>query len=238
HRMCAGCAAPTIIKLVGMALRGPTVICNATGCLEVATTIYPYTAWKVPWIHVAFENVAAVASGVVEAFNAMKDKGRGKYDHVDVIAIGGDGGTFDIGFGALSGALERGHDFVYLVYDNGAYQNTGIQRSGATLPGQETTTSWAGKVEPGKRQRKKPLAEIVAAHRIPYVATVSPYYWRDTSSRSSGRPLRLRGQHSSMRTRRVRVAGGLTPRSQSSCPSLLSKPGFTRFTKSLMGPST
>ena len=179
HRMCAGCAAPTIIKLVGMALRGPTVICNATGCLEVATTIYPYTAWKVPWIHVAFENVAAVASGVVEAFAAMKEKGRGKYDHVDVIAIGGDGGTFDIGFGALSGALERGHDFVYLVYDNGAYQNTGIQRSGATLPGQETTTSWAGKVEPGKRQRKKPLAEIVAAHRIPYVATVSPYYWRD-----------------------------------------------------------
>ncbi len=179
HRMCAGCAAPTIIKLVGMALRGPTVICNATGCLEVATTIYPYTAWKVPWIHVAFENVAAVASGVVEAFNVLREKGRSRYEHVDVIAIGGDGGTFDIGFGALSGALERGHDFVYLVYDNGAYQNTGIQRSGATLPGQETTTSWAGKVEPGKRERKKPLAEIVAAHRIPYVATVSPYYWRD-----------------------------------------------------------
>ncbi len=179
HRMCAGCAAPTIVKLVGMALRGPTIICNATGCLEVATTIYPYTAWNVPWIHVAFENVSAVASGIVEAFQAQKEKGRSKYDHIDVIAIGGDGGTFDIGFGSLSGALERGHDFVYLVYDNGAYQNTGIQRSGATFPGQETTTSWAGKVEPGKRQRKKPLSEIVAAHRIPYVATVSPYYWRD-----------------------------------------------------------
>ncbi len=179
HRMCAGCAAPTIIKLVGMALRGPTVVCNATGCLEVATTIYPYTAWKVPWIHVAFENVSAVASGVVEAYKAMAEKGRSEYEHVDVIAIGGDGGTFDIGFGSLSGALERGHDFVYLVYDNGAYQNTGIQRSGATFPGQETTTSWAGKVEPGKRQRKKPLPEIVAAHRIPYVATVAPYYHRD-----------------------------------------------------------
>lgn len=179
HRMCAGCGAPPVIKLMGFALRGPTIICNATGCLEVATTIYPYTAWKVPWIHVAFENVAAVASGIVEGINAMREKGRYKHEHVDVIAIGGDGSTFDIGFGSLSGALERGHDFVYMVYDNGAYQNTGIQRSGATIPGQETTTSWAGKAEPGKRERKKPIAEIVAAHRIPYVATVDPFHYRD-----------------------------------------------------------
>ena len=179
HRMCAGCAAPTVVKLMGMALRGPTVICEATGCLEVATTIYPYTAWEIPWIHVAFENAAAVASGVVEAYKIMRSKGRGKHEHVDVIAIGGDGASFDIGFGAISGVLERGHDMVYMCYDNGAYQNTGIQRSGGTLPGQETTTSWAGKVEPGKRQRKKPLAEIAAAHRIPYVATVDPYHHRD-----------------------------------------------------------
>ncbi len=179
HRLCAGCAAPTVVKLMGMALRGPTIVCQATGCLEVATTIYPFTAWKIPWIHVAFENAAAVASGVIEGFNALKEKGRSEFEHIDVVAIGGDGGTFDIGFGALSGALERGHDFVYMVYDNGAYQNTGIQRSGATLPGQETTTSWAGRVEPGKRQRKKPIAEIVAAHKIPYVATVTPYHYRD-----------------------------------------------------------
>lgn len=179
HRMCAGCAAPPTIKLMGMALRGPTIVCNATGCLEVATTIYPFTAWKIPWIHVAFENVAAVASGIVEGIDAMREKGRYKQEHVDVIAIGGDGGTFDIGFGSLSGALERGHDFVYMVYDNGAYQNTGIQRSGATIMGQETTTSWAGKAEPGKRQRKKPIAEIVAAHKIPYVATVDPFHHRD-----------------------------------------------------------
>ncbi len=179
HRMCAGCAAPTVIKLMGMALRGPTIVCNATGCLEVATTIYPYTAWNINWIHVAFENAAAVASGVAEAINRMREAGRWKHEITDVVALGGDGGTFDIGFGALSGALERGHKFVYMVYDNGAYQNTGIQRSGATLRGQETTTSWAGKVEPGKRQRKKPISEIVAAHRIPYVATVSPYYTRD-----------------------------------------------------------
>ncbi len=179
HRMCAGCGAPPVIKLMGFALRGPTIICNATGCLEVATTIYPYTAWKVPWIHVAFENVAAVAAGIVEGINAMKEKGRYKHEHVDVIAIGGDGSTFDIGFGSLSGALERGHDFVYMCYDNGAYQNTGIQRSGATITGQETTTSWAGKAEPGKRERKKPIAEIVAAHKIPYVATVDPFHYRD-----------------------------------------------------------
>lgn len=179
HRMCAGCAAPTVVKLMGMALRGPTIVCEATGCLEVATTIYPYTAWEIPWIHVAFENASAVASGVIEAINVMREKGRVAKEHVDVIAIGGDGGTFDIGFGSLSGMLERGHDVVYMVYDNGAYQNTGIQRSGATLPGQETTTSWAGKVEPGKRERKKPIADIVAAHKIPYVATVDPYHYRD-----------------------------------------------------------
>jgi len=179
HRMCAGCAAPVIVRLMGQALRGPTIVCEATGCLEVATTIYPYTAWKIPWIHVAFENASAVASGAFEAIEVMREKGRYKDEHVDVVAIGGDGGTFDIGFGSLSGALERGHDFVYMVYDNGAYQNTGIQRSGGTFPGQETTTSWAGSELPGKTQRKKPITEIVAAHKIPYAATVSPYYWRD-----------------------------------------------------------
>jgi pyruvate ferredoxin oxidoreductase beta subunit len=179
HRMCAGCAAPTVIKLMGMALRGPTIVCNATGCLEVATTIYPYTAWNIPWIHVAFENAAAVASGVIEATKIMHKKGRYEHEHVDVIALGGDGGSFDIGFGAISGAMERGHDMVYMCYDNGAYQNTGIQRSGATFTGQETTTSWAGSAIPGKLERKKPLAEIIAAHRIPYVATVEPSNYRD-----------------------------------------------------------
>lgn len=179
HRMCAGCAAPVVIKLMGMALRGPTIVCNNTGCLEVATTIYPYTAWNIPWIHVAFENAAAVASGVIEATKVMNKKGRFEHEHVDVIALGGDGSSFDIGFGAISGAMERGHDMVYMCYDNGAYQNTGIQRSGATFTGQETTTSWAGSVIPGKLQRKKPLAEIIAAHKIPYVATVEPSNYRD-----------------------------------------------------------
>ncbi|MFW9959279.1 MAG: thiamine pyrophosphate-dependent enzyme [Candidatus Odinarchaeota archaeon] len=179
HRMCAGCAAPVVIKLMGMALRGPTIVCNNTGCLEVATTIYPYTAWNLPWIHVAFENAAAVASGVIEATKVMHKKGRFDYEHIDVVALGGDGASFDIGFGAISGAMERGHDMVYMCYDNGAYQNTGIQRSGATFPGQETTTSWAGSVIPGKLERKKPLAQIIAAHKIPYVATAEPSNYRD-----------------------------------------------------------
>ncbi|KXH76834.1 MAG: hypothetical protein AM326_06545 [Candidatus Thorarchaeota archaeon SMTZ-45] len=106
HRMCAGCAAPTVIKLMGMALRGPTIVCNNTGCLEVATTIYPYTAWEIPWIHVAFENAAAVASGAIEAINAMRAKGRYKHEHVDVIALGGDGSSFDIGFGAIGQVMQ------------------------------------------------------------------------------------------------------------------------------------
>jgi len=171
HRLCAGCGAAIAIRLALKALRGPTVIVNATGCIEVATTIYPYTSWRVPWIHVAFENAAAVASGVTEAFRIMEKKYGVK--RPDVIAIGGDGGTFDIGLQALSGALERGHKMLYICYDNEAYMNTGIQRSGATPRGAATTTSPAGRVIPGKLERKKDLVEIAAAHGIPYAATAS-----------------------------------------------------------------
>jgi len=171
HRLCAGCGPAIAMRLALKAIRGPTVIVNATGCIEVATSMFPFTNWGVPWIHVAFENTAAVASGVVEAIKILNKK-RGKKLH-DVIAIGGDGGTFDIGLQALSGALERGHDFLYICYDNEAYMNTGIQRSGATPTGAATTTSPAGRVVPGKQERKKDLVAIAAAHRIPYVATAS-----------------------------------------------------------------
>ena len=174
HRMCAGCGPAIVSRLVMKALRGPTVIVNATGCLEVATTIYPYNNWKVPWVHLAFENAAAAASGIVEAFKILEKKGRGR--KYDVIVFGGDGGTFDIGMQALSGALERGHDFVYICYDNEAYMNTGIQRSGATPRGAATTTSPAGKVIPGKMERKKDLIGIAVAHRVPYAATASIAY--------------------------------------------------------------
>ncbi len=179
HRLCAGCAAPIVAKLLSFALRGPTIVVNATGCLEVATTIFPYTSWAIPWMHVAFENAASVASGVEAALKAMKKTGRLPYDHVDVVAIGGDGGTFDIGFQALSGMAERGHKVLYVLYDNEAYMNTGIQRSGGTPPFAWTTTSPVGKILPGKTQAKKPIADIMVAHRIPYVATASPAYWAD-----------------------------------------------------------
>lgn len=181
HRLCAGCAAPVIVKLTLKAVPNPenVVIVNATGCLEVATTIFPYTAWKRPWIHNAFENAAATASGVVAAFKALKRKGVWKDDEPTVIVFGGDGGTYDIGLQSLSGALERGHKFIYILYDNEAYMNTGIQRSGSTPFAAATTTSPAGRIIPGKPEWKKPIGFIVAAHMTTYVATVNPFYWQD-----------------------------------------------------------
>jgi pyruvate ferredoxin oxidoreductase beta subunit len=179
HRLCAGCAAPIIVKLASFAFRGPTIVVNATGCLEVATTIFPYTSWAVPLIHNAFENSAATASGVEAAFKALKKTGRLPWDHVDVVVFAGDGGTFDIGLQSLSGAAERGHDFLYILYDNEAYMNTGIQRSGGTPKFAWTTTSPVGKVLPGKTQHKKPIADIIVAHKIPYVATATPAHWID-----------------------------------------------------------
>ena len=176
HRLCAGCGESIIARLVLKATRGPTIVTSATGCLEVATTIFPYTAWNLPWIHSAFENAAATSSGIEAAWRAMRKKGKGplaKYETLDIIAFAGDGGTFDIGIQALSGALERGHDFTYVLLDNEAYMNTGIQRSGGTPFAAATTTSPAGRVIPGKREWKKPIAEIVIAHGVPYVATIS-----------------------------------------------------------------
>ena len=179
HRLCAGCAEPIIARLVLKASRGAIIATTATGCLEVATTIFPYSAWRIPWIHTAFENAAATASGIEAAWRAMRRKGRGplaKYETLDIVAFAGDGGTYDIGLQALSGALERGHDFTYVLLDNEAYMNTGIQRSGGTPYCAWTTTSPAGTVIPGKREWKKPIDEIVIAHETPYVATVSPAY--------------------------------------------------------------
>lgn len=184
HRACAGCGSAIALRQIMKATRGPTIVTNATGCMEVVSTIYPYTAWKVPWIHTAFENAAANASGIEAALKVMKRKGRLNHEHVDVIAFAGDGGTFDIGIQALSGAVERGHDFLYVLYDNEAYMNTGIQRSGGTPYGASTTTSPAGRVIPGKTQFKKPIADIIVAHEIPYVATASIAYWQDILSKA------------------------------------------------------
>jgi len=179
HRACAGCGPAIALRLIMKAARGPIIATNSTGCMEVVSTIYPYTSWKIPWIHTAFENVAANAAGIEAALKVMKKKGQLKYDQVDVVAFGGDGGTFDIGIQALSGAVERGHDFLYVLYDNEAYMNTGIQRSSGTPMGAWTTTSPAGKVIPGKTERKKPIADIMVAHEMPYVATASISHWKD-----------------------------------------------------------
>ena len=179
HRACAGCGPAIALRLVMKAARGPTIATNATGCMEVVSTIYPYTAWSIPWIHTAFETAAANAAGIETALKILKKKGRIKDEHVDVVAFAGDGGTFDIGFQALSGAVERGHDFLYVLYDNEAYMNTGIQRSGGTPKGAWTTTSPAGKVIPGKTENKKPIADIMVAHEMPYVATASISHWKD-----------------------------------------------------------
>lgn len=171
HRMCAGCGAPIAVRGVLRALKpeDKAVIGNATGCLEVSTFMYPYTAWRDSFIHNAFENVGATIGGVEAAYNAMKRKGKID-DSFKFIAFGGDGGTYDIGFQSLSGAMERGHDMVYVCYDNGAYMNTGIQRSSATPKYADTTTSPAGKVVPGKQQFRKDLTDIMVSHNIPYVA--------------------------------------------------------------------
>ncbi len=172
HRTCAGCGAPLIVRTVLAASKKPVVVGCATGCLEVTTTIYPFTSWNVPFIHNAFENVSATISGAETAFRALRKKGKIK-DDINFVAFGGDGGTYDIGLQSLSGALERGHRFVYVLYDNEAYMNTGIQRSSATPFGASTTTAPAGKVHQGKEEWKKDITAIAVAHKIPYVAQAS-----------------------------------------------------------------
>ena len=173
HRMCAGCGAPPVARMILRALKPEdhAVISNATGCMEVSSFIYPYTAWTDSYIHTAFENAAATCSGVEAAYKSFKRQGKlPENKHTKFISFGGDGGTYDIGLQSLSGAMERGHDMVYVCYDNGAYMNTGIQRSSATPKFADTTTSPAGKVIPGKMQSRKDLTEIMVSHHIPYVA--------------------------------------------------------------------
>lgn len=170
HRMCAGCGAP-VVRAILRTLKPEdrAVVGVATGCLEVSSCIYPYTAWKDSFIHSAFENAAATVSGAEAAYRVLKKKGKVKGEF-KFIAFGGDGGTYDIGLQSLSGAMERGHNMVYVCYDNGAYMNTGIQRSSATPLYADTTTSPQGKVLPGKMQWRKDLTEVMVAHGIPYVA--------------------------------------------------------------------
>jgi len=178
HRACAGCLAIASFHLILRSATTPVVCGCATGCMEVVTTIYPYTAWKVPFIHSAFENVAATISGVEAAYKALTRKGKINRE-IKFIAFGGDGGTYDIGLQALSGALERRHNMLYVCYNNEAYMNTGVQRSGATPFCADTRTAPAGKVLKGKTQFPKNLTEIVIAHDVPYAAQACISHWRD-----------------------------------------------------------
>lgn len=181
HRMCPGCGISVILKQVMTVTDAPIVVVNATGCSEICTSPYPETAWKTPWIHSLFENTSAVASGVDAARRALERKGKlnDTQKRMKILAIGGDGATYDIGFQSLSGAVERGHDFVYLCFDNEGYMNTGYQRSSASPLFASTTTSPAGSHIPGKQTSHKDLTAILAAHNIPYVAQASPHNWAD-----------------------------------------------------------
>ena len=183
HRMCAGCGAPVVARHILRALKEEdhAVIAGATGCMEVSTFTYPYTAWTDSFIHTAFECAASTLSGAEAAYKSLKKQGKLPEDnHTKFIAFGGDGGTYDIGLQALSGAMERGHDLTYVCYDNGAYMNTGIQRSSATPKFADTTTTPAGKVIPGKMQSRKDLTQILVSHHIPYAAqTIAFMDFRD-----------------------------------------------------------
>jgi pyruvate ferredoxin oxidoreductase beta subunit len=182
HRACAGCLPMTAMRQILLTAGEETVCGCATGCVEVVTTIYPYTAWRTPFIHSAFENSAATISGAEAAFRSLKKQGRIDKD-INFIAMGGDGGTYDIGLQALSGAMERGHNMLYVCYDNEAYMNTGIQRSSGTPKGTATSTTPAGKVVPGKKDFPKPLTEIMMAHGIPYVAQATPGFPKDMTDK-------------------------------------------------------
>ena len=176
NRACVGCAEALAVRLVCKALGDNVIIVMATGCMEIVSSQLPYTSWDVPWMHTLFENTAAVASGIEAGLKVMKRKGRRLTPDTKVVAMAGDGGTADIGLQALSGALERRHNFLYVCFDNEAYMNTGIQRSSSTPYGASTTTSPAGKVSIGQVTWKKNMPAIVAAHDIPYVATACPSY--------------------------------------------------------------
>jgi pyruvate ferredoxin oxidoreductase beta subunit len=184
HRACMGCGEALAVRLVCKALGRNVIIANATGCIEIFTSQLTYTSWEVPWIHTLFENTAAVASGIEAGIKVLSRKG--KYSRkTKVVAMAGDGGTADIGIQALSGALERGHNLIYICFDNEAYMNTGIQRSSATPFGASTTTSPAGKASIGQNRWKKNLPAIAAAHDIPYVATACHSYPFDLMNKVS-----------------------------------------------------
>ena len=181
HRLCPGCGIAVILKQVLTTIDNPIITANATGCSEICFGAYPYTTFKSPWIHSLFENAASVISGVEATWKSWERRNKLSKDQKNIkfLAIGGDGATYDIGFQWLSGALERGHNFVYICFDNEGYMNTGYQRSSATSFGFKTNTTPTGAAVTGKPQHRKNLTKILAAHDIPYVAQASPSHFAD-----------------------------------------------------------
>jgi pyruvate ferredoxin oxidoreductase beta subunit len=177
HSACAGCGEAIAIRHLLEALGPQTIVANATGCSEVTTTQYPMSSFKIPWVHSLFENSSAVASGVAAAlrYKGIKD--------VNVVAVGGDGATYDIGLGLISGMWERKENILYVCYDNEAYMNTGYQGSGSTPLGAFTTTTPVGKIEQGNDLFKKDLLGIALAHRLPYIATATSAYPLDIQAK-------------------------------------------------------
>jgi len=191
HGTCAGCGIPVIVRTILGATDDPVVVINATGCLEVTTTVYPYTPWKVPYIHNAFENAAATASGVEAAYKVLLKRGKiprqARDDsprRIKFVVFAGDGGTYDIGLQSLSGALERGHEFVFVCYDNQAYSNTGGQRSSATPFGASTQTTPSDRKDFGNELFRKDIIEIVKAHHIKYIAQANAAYPEDLKAKA------------------------------------------------------
>lgn len=182
HRACPGCGAALACKYVTEATGPKTIMAMSTGCMEVISSPFPESAWGISWIHDIFENSAAIAAGVETAYKSFKKRGKegySDYDDTNFIVLAGDGATFDIGIRSLSGMLERGHDVLYICYDNEAYMNTGIQRSGSTPLGASTTTSPAGDESYGNDTHKKDMPKIAAAHGVEYVATANVAYPED-----------------------------------------------------------
>jgi pyruvate ferredoxin oxidoreductase beta subunit len=183
HSTCAGCGIPAIVRTVLDATDEPVIVANATGCLEVTSTLYPYTSWKVPYIHNAFENAAATASGIDAAQKILERKGKLK-KKAKIVVFGGDGGTYDIGLQSLSGALERGHDFLYVCYDNEGYMNTGGQRSSASPYGASTETTPFGAHDIGNELMRKDIMQIVEAHHVKYLAQANVAFIDDLAMKA------------------------------------------------------
>lgn len=176
HRACSGCGEAMAARMVTDLIGPDAIYINATGCLQVFSSHNQQSAWQAPWIHSVFANAAAVASGV-EA--ALRIRGR----KTPVVVQAGDGGTFDIGLQCLSGMIERGHDVLFVCYDNEAYMNTGVQRSSSTPHAVRTSTSPPGALSQGKQQLKKDVISIIAAHQMPYAATATIAYFPDLKAK-------------------------------------------------------